>query len=211
MYHAKAAGRNRFAIFDADSASRCAWRDVQRDLHHALSRNELLLHHQPICRWPISAWLARRRSCAGTSQARNPLSNAFLELAEQSGLILPIGRWALQTAAHQASSWACSMHPESRSGDPLPRQLADEELIPAVVGALSANRLPAQRLCLEVGETAIIGVHRASPAGCASCARSASRSPSTTSAPGTPPSVRCWRCRSTRSAPQGVRVRLLIR
>jgi diguanylate cyclase (GGDEF)-like protein/PAS domain S-box-containing protein len=160
MYHAKAAGRNRFVVFDADMRVEMRLRrDVERDLHHALSRNELLLHYQPIVSLADQSLVGAEALLRWNHPKRGILyPDAFLGLAEQSGLILPIGRWALQTAAHQASSWALLDAPEvTVSVNLSPRQLADEELLPTVVGALSANRLPAERLCLEIGEAAIIG------------------------------------------------------
>jgi diguanylate cyclase (GGDEF)-like protein/PAS domain S-box-containing protein len=155
MYRAKAEGRNRFVMFDADMrADMQLRRDVERDLHMALAHNELVLHYQPIVSLDDGRVVGAEALLRWCHPRRGLLAaDEFIWLAEHNGLILPIGRWALQTAARQASSWALLDSPEvTVSVNVSPRQLVDEDLVASVQAALSAHRLPAERLCVEIGE-----------------------------------------------------------
>jgi EAL domain-containing protein (putative c-di-GMP-specific phosphodiesterase class I) len=83
----------------------------------------------------------------------------FIPAAEQSGLIVPLGRWVLRTACNQTAAWHRD-HPDQRpltvSVNLSPRQLTDRHLIDTVVTALSDSGLAAEYLCLEITEGAVI-------------------------------------------------------
>jgi diguanylate cyclase (GGDEF)-like protein/PAS domain S-box-containing protein len=159
MYKAKSEGRRRHLIFDSVMRAEMQLRaDVERDLHQALSRDELVLHYQPIVSLADGRIVGAEALLRWAHPTRGTLHPGdFLALAEQTGLILPIGRWTLQTAARQASAWGLLDWPNvAVSVNLSPRQLADEELVASVRSALEVSGLAANRLCVEVGEAAAL-------------------------------------------------------
>ena len=107
MYHAKAAGRNNAQFFTASMNEAVRERhQMESDLHLAIERGEFLLHYQPQIeanRHPIGAE-ALVRWQHPTRGMVSPLK--FIPLAEETGLILPIGLWVLETACKQIRRWA---------------------------------------------------------------------------------------------------------
>ena len=159
MYKAKSAGGCRHVIFDGPMRAEMQLRrDVERDLHQALSREELVLHYQPIVALADQRVVGAEALLRWVHPTRGTLyPNDFLALAEQNGLILPIGRWAIETATRQASSWGMLDWPDvTVSVNVSPRQLADEDLLTTVRSALAVSGLPPERLCIEVGEAAAL-------------------------------------------------------
>ena len=115
MYHAKARGKARHELFDADMHARVRDRlGLENDLRHAVSANDFEVHYQPIV-------LLDSGMCVGLESlirwTRNgePVSPAtFIPLAEELGLIEPLGTWVLQQACHQFAEWR-RQHPGARS------------------------------------------------------------------------------------------------
>ena len=107
MYHAKSAGRNNAQFFTASMNEVVRERhQLESDLHLAIERGEFFLHYQPQIeanRHPIGAE-ALVRWQHPTRGMVSPLK--FVPLAEETGLILPIGRWVLETACQQIRRWA---------------------------------------------------------------------------------------------------------
>ena len=107
MYEAKKEGRNNFQFFRRDMQVRLADRQLlEGDLRYALGRNEFLLHYQPKLNLQtgqitgveaLIRWAHPRRGIVSPAQ--------FVPIAEECGLILPIGRWALLEACTQARAW----------------------------------------------------------------------------------------------------------
>ncbi|MEW7976505.1 MAG: EAL domain-containing protein [Candidatus Sedimenticola endophacoides] len=107
MYRAKDAGRNNYQFFTLAMNEQVQHRiELERDLRQALEQGQLLLHYQPIVRLDdlrvvgVEALLRWRHPERGLV-----LPDTFITLAEESGLIAPVGRWVLRMACRQAGSW----------------------------------------------------------------------------------------------------------
>ncbi|WP_282756106.1 putative bifunctional diguanylate cyclase/phosphodiesterase [Desulfuromonas thiophila] len=158
MYQAKQRG-NGFAFYRAEM-NRHALKilELENDLRHALERRELLLHYQP------KVELARGRiiGCEALLRWQHPqrglVSPAdFIPLAEETGLIVPIGAWALLEACNQAMQWQQQGLPAIGMAVNLSsRQFRSGDLPTAVAAALRHSALPASRLELELTESMVM-------------------------------------------------------
>jgi diguanylate cyclase (GGDEF)-like protein len=155
---AKRQGRNCARFYSEALESRSEERlTLASDLHRAQDRQQLVVHYQP----QVDADCLELRGCEALIRWRHPelglISPAqFIPLAEEIGLIVPIGEWVLRTACAQASAWR-AQGSELRMGVNLSaRQLQERGLARLVARVLRETRLPARLLELEVTETAII-------------------------------------------------------
>ena len=159
LYRAKEAGRGRFAFFAMEMNERAVrYFDLENGLRGALERGEFLLHYQPIISLAGGAVtgaeaLLRWRQPSG--QIVSPAD--FIPVAEESGLIVPIGAWVLMTAAAQAAAW------NGKGGTPLDvsvnvsaRQFRDPGLVGVVREVLEITRLDPRRLKLEITESTVM-------------------------------------------------------
>lgn len=107
MYQAKSSGRNAFRLFNEDmSADTFARLGMEQDLRQALARDEFELHYQPI----VDLRTGRPVAVEALLRWRHPLRgmvgpDAFIQVAEQSGLIVDIGAWVLEQACQQMVAW----------------------------------------------------------------------------------------------------------
>jgi diguanylate cyclase (GGDEF)-like protein/PAS domain S-box-containing protein len=158
MYRAKSIGRNRFAIFDTELRIEVDRRlSVERDLRSALARNEFEIHYQPV----VSLADASVASCEAlvrwTHREWGPISpEEFIPLAEENGLIVPIGAWVLRTALRQLADWRSHGSEIGVSVNISPRQLTDESVGLMVAALLAETGVPPSALCLEITETAVL-------------------------------------------------------
>ena len=157
MYRAKAAGRRRLAVFDLDLRADVQRRlDTERELRNALAAEELELYYQPI----VSLWGAPPLGCEALLRwprdGRLIAPAEFVPLAEQSGLIIPLGAWVLDTAIREATAWHAGGHPLTVAVNLSARQLSDETLDALVGELLERHGLSPAALCLEVTETAVL-------------------------------------------------------
>jgi diguanylate cyclase (GGDEF)-like protein len=158
LYQAKADGRNRFALFESSMQTTSHERlTLEMDLAEALERHQFFLLYQP-------TFDLRSESVTGVEALirwRHPTRgviapDAFIPVAEQSGLIVPIGRWVLDEACRQASVWHRQGHAIGMSVNVSARQLDDDALIGDVRRALCESELEPASLTLEVTETALM-------------------------------------------------------
>jgi diguanylate cyclase (GGDEF)-like protein/PAS domain S-box-containing protein len=155
LYAAKAAGRGTFRFFSADLAHRAAVRDRLKSLlRQALPRQELQLHYQPVFdlqRMRIVGFEALLRWHRDGAEVAPP--DVFIPVAEETGLILPIGAWTLTTACQQAARWP---DPVWVAVNLSPVQFRDADLVRTVSDALARSGLAARRLELEITENALL-------------------------------------------------------
>nr|BFE60403.1 bifunctional diguanylate cyclase/phosphodiesterase [Dactylosporangium thailandense] len=161
MYAAKDRGKGNSVGYTPDMAARIqAHAELGADLRDAIGTDRLYLRYQPIVRLEDGALFGAEALMRFEHPTRGPVSPAeFIPVAEQSGLIVPLGRWALREACLQASQWLRRYGDDalrSITVNVAGRQLQDPGFVDDVRAALAAAGLPAQRLLVEVTETAVL-------------------------------------------------------
>jgi diguanylate cyclase (GGDEF)-like protein/PAS domain S-box-containing protein len=155
MYRAKAAGRNCALLFDDEMRQQATLQlKTEVDLHHALQRQEMSLHFQPVVDLAGGAVVGVEALMRWQHPDRGMVSPAeFIPIAEESGLVVPLGRWALE----EACRWAAAQpDPVRVSVNMSPRQLVEPDVVEQVLAVLADTGLPAHLLCLEITETALM-------------------------------------------------------
>lgn len=107
MYHAKRSGRNKYQMFSPDMNARAVARQsVQQALHHALEQREFVLYYQPKVNLETGA-ITGAEALIRMRNDDQPLVHPtqFVTIAEDCGLILPIGKWVLREACRQTQAW----------------------------------------------------------------------------------------------------------
>ena len=161
MYRAKDAGRNCIALFDASMLERATQRlTLETALYRALERQELTLVYQPIIDLQLGDVLGFEALMRWEREDGSTSSPAqFIPIAEETGIIVPIGAWALIEALTHLRSWIdAGICPEtaSMSVNVSPRQLHDPQFVSVVSEALSRTRVLPQQLWLEMTESIMI-------------------------------------------------------
>jgi diguanylate cyclase (GGDEF)-like protein/PAS domain S-box-containing protein len=106
MYQAKAAGRGCWALFSAALRGDTERVELEADLRHAVERDELLLHYQPVFDLATGRIVGAEALVRWQHPARGLLApDAFVPLAEDSGLIVPVSHWVIAEACRQATAW----------------------------------------------------------------------------------------------------------
>ena len=155
LYRAKTQGRNQFCFFtaamEAEARNR---RELEEDMRKALSRHEFELHYQTIVN------LESRQCCGAEALVRwrHPergvvLPDQFIPVAEDSGLIVPLGEWILRQACAEAIKWP----PRFKVAVNLsPAQFKHGDLLGTLKSALADTGLPPERLELEITESVLL-------------------------------------------------------
>ncbi len=159
MYRAKEQGKNNYQYYSAQmnvhSLERLA---METDLRHALERKEFLLHYQPkidIVNWRITGMEALVRWQHPTKGLIPPLQ--FIPLAEETGLIVPIGEWVLRAACTQNKAWQEQGLPPLRVAVNLSaRQFVHENLLQDVSRVLGETALDPTALEIEITESMVM-------------------------------------------------------
>jgi diguanylate cyclase (GGDEF)-like protein/PAS domain S-box-containing protein len=161
MYRAKERGRGRCELFDAAMRARAISRlETERELRHALERKELELHYQPVIALGSGEIVGLEALVRWNHPERGMLEpSEFVPIAEDSGLIEPIGRWVQETACRQVLGWH-ELRPDQRPLDVAvnlsARQVAHRDLAGSVREILARTGLDPVNLRLEVTESVLV-------------------------------------------------------
>ncbi len=155
LYKAKADGRGTYRFFEATMDSKMKERRaLELALRNAIANDEFELHYQPL--------LDLRTNCVSTCEAllrwkhpeRGLISPAeFIPIAEEIGLIVPIGEWVIRRACQDAASWGREIKVAVNLS---PIQVMSQNLVPIVMSALASAGLPATRLDVEITESVLM-------------------------------------------------------
>lgn len=158
MYEAKTSGRARFAHYDQRlHAAAIAKMHMEVSLRKAIEQNELCVHYQPIVHGATGQILGCEALSRWPSPKSGHISPAdFIPLAEESGLIHPLGSWIMRAASAQAMLWR-NITPDLRISVNLsPQQFTRDDIVDEVRTVIETLGLPRNVLSLEITENALI-------------------------------------------------------
>ncbi|MCC8939873.1 bifunctional diguanylate cyclase/phosphodiesterase [Bradyrhizobium ivorense] len=155
LYSAKSGARGSFRFFEPELDRQLqARRSLERDMRSALAHGEFELHYQPFIHVVSGETCGFEALLRWNHPERGRVSPAdFIPLAEETGLIVPLGEWVLMTACAEAAKWPDDLKIAVNLS---PVQFRSPELVPVVMRALANAGIASHRLELEVTETAII-------------------------------------------------------
>ncbi len=159
LHEAKAFGRNNFQFYSAELTARAEKRmAIETGLRHALEREEFLLHYQPRLDLKTGAIVGMEALLRWRHPEKGLVSPAeFIPVAEETGLIVPIGAWVLRTACAQAKAWQDQGLPALVMAVNLsPRQFRQGQIARQVAEVLGETGLPAGCLELEITESLLV-------------------------------------------------------
>jgi diguanylate cyclase (GGDEF)-like protein/PAS domain S-box-containing protein len=161
MYEAKLAGKSRYVLFDVSMRQRVQRRmNVERDLRKVLETNQLTLHYQPIVNLRTGEVHSVEALIRWNHPERGPISPAeFIPVAEDTGLIVPIGEWVLREACRQFAQWKRELGtaaPASISVNLSRVQLMLHNLPQSIARILAETGVTPSCLHLEVTESAVM-------------------------------------------------------
>ncbi len=160
MYRAKQHGGT-YEVFDEEMRARARQRlDLEDDLRRGLDEGEFTLHYQPVFRLRSGSIVATEALLRWAHRSRGLIGpGEFLDVAEDAGLMFPIGAWAINSAARQAAMWAADRQgsePAVVSANLSPRQVLHGDTVTVVKDALDASGADPATLCLEFTEAAVM-------------------------------------------------------
>jgi len=155
LYQVKSLGRNRHRVFTPELEARARARHaLENDLRAAVAENQFELRYQPVVN------IATQQPCGAEAllRWRHPKNGLvapaqFIALAEETGLIVPLGEWVLRTACADAARWPERMKVAVNLS---PVQFGKGDLVDCVARALTDSGLPPERLELEITESVLL-------------------------------------------------------
>ncbi|TVQ37658.1 MAG: bifunctional diguanylate cyclase/phosphodiesterase [Spirochaetaceae bacterium] len=163
MYHAKESGKNRFEFYNAqlDARAKERW-EVEQGIRSALANGEFVLHYQPIVESDgvvrgVEALLRWNHPHIGEIPPAR-----FIPVAEETGLIIPLGNWVMETAFRDLRAWNENGYPNLYVAVNLSvRQFDQRDLVDAVSGAIERSGASAANIKLEITESCIMSAPKA--------------------------------------------------
>jgi diguanylate cyclase (GGDEF)-like protein/PAS domain S-box-containing protein len=159
MYQAKQSGRQSFRFFKPKMNVMAVERQsMEEDLRCALDRHELTLHYQPIVNIKSGAITGTEALLRWTHPTRgNVMPAQFIPIAEDSGLILPIGAWVLREACTQAKAWTdAGLRPITMSVNVSALQFRSEGFLEGMIAILDETGMDPKFLDIEVTESVLM-------------------------------------------------------
>ncbi|HEV7664895.1 MAG TPA: EAL domain-containing protein, partial [Chloroflexota bacterium] len=161
MYWAKSSGKSRHEVFDRRMRTRAVERlELETDLRHALERQEFRVYYQPIVRLQTGELVGVEALVRWEHPRRGLVAPAdFIPLAEETGIIVPLGKWVLETACAQVRAWQHEFSenlPLTLSVNLSARQLQDRDLVEGTVHTLWQCGLDPANLVLEITESVMM-------------------------------------------------------
>ena len=161
MYQAKLNGKGGYAVFDSAMNERVVERvEIEADLRHALENEEFRVYYQPIIDLDTGVINEAEALARWQHPTRGLVSPAkFIPIAEETGLIVPLGAWVLSQACRQAKIWQehqPASHAFMMSVNISGRQLQNEDLCRVVAETLRESGLPPSSLKLEITESVMM-------------------------------------------------------
>jgi diguanylate cyclase (GGDEF)-like protein/PAS domain S-box-containing protein len=158
MYVAKGLGKSRYELFEpAMRDTAVARASLRGDMEWAVQRDELEVHYQPV----IDMVSGNVRGFEALVRWRNPARgllwpSEFIQVAEETGLIVSMGGWVLDQACQQAQTWRAERGALSMAVNVSARQLQDPTLVASIARALATSGLDPGALVLEITESATV-------------------------------------------------------
>jgi predicted signal transduction protein with EAL and GGDEF domain len=155
LYRCKADGGNTFRYFEPQMDARMQERHgIELDLRKALANGEFTVDYQPL----VNIRTGRVATCEALIRWHRPGRGLvppmeFIPIAEETGLIVPIGEWVLQRACADAVDWPADV---TVAVNVSPVQFKNEDFVRTVADALKTSHLPARRLELEITELVLV-------------------------------------------------------
>ena len=155
LYGAKADGRGTYRFFEPEMDARMkARRELDMDLRKALVNAEFELYYQPLVNLKDNEITAFEALLRWNHPVRGLVSPAeFIPVAEETGLIIPLGEWVLRQACQETANWPTNIKVAVNLS---PVQLKSRNLTEVVINALAASGMTANRLQLEITETVLM-------------------------------------------------------
>lgn len=155
--HARGAGRYRYEVFDIGHHRELFARlHLEQALREALAHDRFSVLYQPEVDLATGAWTGAEALLRWQRDGALVAAGEFIEAAESSGLILPLGRWVLAQACQEARRWGAGARAPVLRVNVSALQFETRTLVDDVAAALEGSGLAPERLCLEVTETTLL-------------------------------------------------------
>ncbi len=158
MYEAKGLGKGRWAMYESGMADQTVERfEISNALGAAIENDELMLYYQPIVDLATGRTVGLEALVRWFHPIRGMVSpESFIPLAEQNGMIIPLGRSVLETAVNQASKWRKAGHDIYISINVSPVQLRTDGIVEEILSVVDASGIDHEAVVLELTETALV-------------------------------------------------------